>query len=104
MVVTARQLCGREQGTLTEPATVGPSAQTSQRSLGLPRSNPLPVSGRSTNSLLCSPPPTTSQRYHRAPSSQAPSDGRNHAQLTTVRITRLSSPPRKSMNFFEHVE
>ena len=51
-------------------------------------------SAASTNSLDCSPPPTTSQRYHRAPSSQAFSDGRNHAQLTTVRITRDSSAPR----------
>src|SRR4051794_3871928 len=104
MVVTARHWCGSLHATFTEPATVGPSAHTSHRSLGRPDSRPLAVVGRSTYSLLCSPPPTTSQRYHRAPSSQAPSEGRNHAQLTMVRITRLSSAPRNSMNAFEQVE
>ena len=104
IVVTARHWCGCEHGTLTDPDTVGPSAQTIQASFGSPRSSPFAVVGRSTYSLLCSPPPTTSQRYHRAPSSQAASEGRNHAQLTTVRITRLSSAPRKSMNACEQVE
>src|SRR6478752_5627671 len=45
----------------------------------------------------------TSQRYHRAPSSQAPSEGRNQAQLSTVRITMLTSAPRKSRNSLVHV-
>ena len=45
----------------------------------------------------------TSQRYHRAPLSHAFSEGRNHAQLTMVRITVLSSAPRNSSNFAEQV-
>ena len=47
---------------------------------------------------IWSPPPITSQRYHRAPASQAAVLGRNHAQLRIVRIARLSSAPVKSMN------
>ena len=52
---------------------------------------------------LSSPPPMTSQRYHRAPLSHAFSEGRNHAQLTMVRITVLSSAPRNSWNLAEQV-
>ena len=44
-----------------------------------------------------------SQRYQRAPLSQAFSEGRNQAQLTMVRITVLSSAPRNFWNFAEQV-
>ena len=50
-----------------------------------------------------SPPPITSQRYHRAPASQAARLGRNHAQLRIERIARLSSAPVKVMNRREQV-
>src|SRR4029079_9672547 len=103
MVVTARQLCFCEHGTLTLPATEGPATHTIHRSLGRPSSSPLAVSGNGTNSWDCSPPPTTSQRYRRAPLSHAFSDGRNHAQLTTVRITRDSSAPRNFSKASEQV-
>ena len=103
-MVTARQLCFSLQGIFGAPCTEGPLTQTIQSSLvGCCASSPAVVGGRSAYSLLSSPPPMTSHRYHRAPLSHAFSEGRNHAQLTMVRITVLSSAPRKSSNFAEQV-
>ena len=52
--------------------------------------------------MVWSPPPTTSQRYHRAPSSHASFDGRNHAQVRMVRIAVLSSAPTHCRKRAEH--
>ena len=104
MVVTARQLCFWLQGIFGAPCTAGPLTQTIHSSLvGCCASRPAAVGGSAAYSLLSSPPPMTSQRYHRAPFSQAVSEGRNHAQLTIVRMTVLSSAPRNSWNFVEQV-
>jgi hypothetical protein len=92
-VVTARQSCFSEHGTFTDRPTVAPRAQTSQSSFGRPSNSPSVFSGSSTKVRSWSPPPTTSQRYQRAPASHADFDGRNQAQLKMVRIARLSSAP-----------
>src|SRR5688500_16102854 len=104
MVVTARHECVSEHGTRAAAATVAPSAQAIHlSSMRRAPSRPLTSSGRSTNDELSSLPPTTSQRYQRAPLPQASSEGRNQAQLSTLRITRLSSPPRNFWNWRVHV-
>ncbi len=101
IVDTARQSWAAEHGTLTEPSTVEPAAQTSHSSSAC-TSSPSTSAGRSTSCLVWSPPPTTSQRYHRAPWSHASFDGRNHAQVRIVRIAVLSSAPTYFRKRAEH--
>src|SRR5215213_758248 len=91
IVVAARQSWSCAHGTFSPVATVSPAAQISHRSSGRPTSRPFAVGGSGRYLTLVALPPTTSQRYQRAPSSHALSDGRNQAQLAIVRSTRLSS-------------
>src|SRR6476469_4388602 len=94
MVETARQACVSLHGTRGEPLTVASATQLSHWSSGIPSSTPLAVrAGNVTNVSEASVPPTTSQRYHRAPASHASPVGRNHAHDSTERIARLSSAP-----------
>ena len=53
--------------------------------------------------MASSGPPTTSQRYQRAPLSQPRSEGRNHDQLSRIRSARLSSTERNFSNAFSQV-
>jgi hypothetical protein len=57
--------------------------------------NPLSVRGSVRYAEAPVGPPTTSQRYQRAFSFHACSDGRNHAQLSRERMVSDSSAPRK---------
>src|SRR6476620_12292629 len=99
MVETARQACLSLHGTRGEPLTVASATQLSHWSSGIPSSTPLVVvAGSVTNVSEASVPPTTSQRYHRAPWPHASSVGRNHAQDRTERIARLSSAPVNFLN------
>ena len=59
-------------------------------------------SDESASASLSSSPPTTSQRYQRAPSAHAASEGRNQAQDSSERMARLSSAPRNRSNALEH--
>src|SRR3954468_8214845 len=102
MVVTARQLCFSLHGTRGAPCTDAPVTQAIHWSATCwPASIPDAVVGSATYDVLSAPPPTTSQRYPRAPSSQAFFEGRNHTQLTIARITVLSSAPRNCSNRVE---
>ena len=99
IVVTARQSCFSEHGHLDRAADASRPARTpSRRRRAARAAGPWSSGGGRRSVRIWSPPPITSQRYHRAPASHAAVLGRNHAQLRMVRIARLSSAPVKSMN------
>src|ERR1700712_4338578 len=103
MEVTARQSCFSVQATFCESSTLGPCAHISHCSGGLARKSPFAVVGRSAYEVAWAGPPTTSQRYHRAPLAQALFEGRNQAQLSCTRIARRSSTPMNLSKAFSDV-